>query len=198
MTALVRDYPDVWRHLHPDASDGFTVWNEKTSARAFNAGGSMLAGARHDRLGCAHRLLYAICGWHQLPCISTVIRICSNICSLPAALLVCPEHERQCAQTSSIGQCNPCAPCCLQGTASTFSSCHPTCWTGWCRVRSSQMCHPRSVTRTAEASVCRQQQDAINCCNTQPYDAGGSCHEHCKTAHPCLKLLGCGSCPAVV
>jgi hypothetical protein len=27
---------DVWRHLHPDVSSTYTVWNERTSARAFN------------------------------------------------------------------------------------------------------------------------------------------------------------------
>jgi exonuclease III len=34
--ALLRDYHDVWRELHPDVCDMFTVWDEKTSARAFN------------------------------------------------------------------------------------------------------------------------------------------------------------------
>ena len=29
---------DVWRYLHPDAPPTFTVWDEKTSARAFNEG----------------------------------------------------------------------------------------------------------------------------------------------------------------
>lgn len=30
------DCCDTWRHLHPHTQDIFTVWNEKTSARAFN------------------------------------------------------------------------------------------------------------------------------------------------------------------
>jgi hypothetical protein len=29
---------DVWRTLHPDATDVYTCWDEKTSARAFNQG----------------------------------------------------------------------------------------------------------------------------------------------------------------
>jgi len=29
---------DVWKHLHPDEEGVFTVWDEKTSARAFNEG----------------------------------------------------------------------------------------------------------------------------------------------------------------
>lgn len=36
MRALLRDYTDVWRVQHPDVTDQFTVWDEKTSARAFN------------------------------------------------------------------------------------------------------------------------------------------------------------------
>lgn len=31
-------FVDVWRSLHPDTTDVFTCWDEKTSARAFNAG----------------------------------------------------------------------------------------------------------------------------------------------------------------
>lgn len=30
---------DVWRHLHPEEAATYTVWNEKTSARAFNQAG---------------------------------------------------------------------------------------------------------------------------------------------------------------
>lgn len=30
---------DTWRHLHPDAEGVYTVWNERTSARAFNVVG---------------------------------------------------------------------------------------------------------------------------------------------------------------
>ncbi len=36
LQALLRDYTDVWRQLHPDVEDIFTVWDEKTSARVFN------------------------------------------------------------------------------------------------------------------------------------------------------------------
>ncbi|KAG2496320.1 hypothetical protein HYH03_005552 [Edaphochlamys debaryana] len=35
---LIAAYPDVWRRLHPEATDVFTVWEERTSARAFNVG----------------------------------------------------------------------------------------------------------------------------------------------------------------
>lgn len=27
---------DTWRHLHPDTQDAYTVWQERTSSRAFN------------------------------------------------------------------------------------------------------------------------------------------------------------------
>lgn len=33
---LLAEFTDVWRHLHPDACNVFTVWDEKTNARAFN------------------------------------------------------------------------------------------------------------------------------------------------------------------
>lgn len=36
LQALLRDYTDIWRQLHPDVDDAFTVWDEKTSARVFN------------------------------------------------------------------------------------------------------------------------------------------------------------------
>lgn len=36
LLALLRDYTDVWRQMHPDVDNTFTVWDEKTSARVFN------------------------------------------------------------------------------------------------------------------------------------------------------------------
>lgn len=36
LSGLVRAYPDVWRRLHPHAEGCYTVWEERTSARAFN------------------------------------------------------------------------------------------------------------------------------------------------------------------
>ncbi len=36
LQALLNDYTDIWRRLHPDADSVFTVWDEKTSARVFN------------------------------------------------------------------------------------------------------------------------------------------------------------------
>ena len=41
MRAILRDYTDVWRLQHPDATSTFTVWDEKTSARAFNEVGTL-------------------------------------------------------------------------------------------------------------------------------------------------------------
>ncbi|PRW56659.1 Exodeoxyribonuclease III [Chlorella sorokiniana] len=38
LAGLMAAYPDVWRRLHPEKSSTYTVWNEKTSARAFNQG----------------------------------------------------------------------------------------------------------------------------------------------------------------
>ena len=34
--SILAEFTDVWRKLHPDSVDTFTVWDEKTSARAFN------------------------------------------------------------------------------------------------------------------------------------------------------------------
>ncbi len=34
--SLLTEFTDVWRKLHPDTVNAFTVWDEKTSARAFN------------------------------------------------------------------------------------------------------------------------------------------------------------------
>ena len=34
--SILVDFQDVWRNLHPDTKEAFTVWDEKTSARAFN------------------------------------------------------------------------------------------------------------------------------------------------------------------
>ena len=36
LQALLSEYTDIWRRLHPDADTVFTVWDEKTSARVFN------------------------------------------------------------------------------------------------------------------------------------------------------------------
>lgn len=33
---ILTEFTDVWRKLHPDSVNMFTVWDEKTSARAFN------------------------------------------------------------------------------------------------------------------------------------------------------------------
>ncbi|EFJ48590.1 hypothetical protein VOLCADRAFT_104648 [Volvox carteri f. nagariensis] len=38
LSGLIAAYPDVWRHLHPDTEGSYTVWDERTSARAFNTG----------------------------------------------------------------------------------------------------------------------------------------------------------------
>ena len=34
--SLLEELTDVWRKLHPDTVNAFTVWDEKTNARAFN------------------------------------------------------------------------------------------------------------------------------------------------------------------
>lgn len=36
LQSLLNDYTDVWRLKHPQEQSTFTVWDEKTSARAFN------------------------------------------------------------------------------------------------------------------------------------------------------------------
>lgn len=36
MAQLLGSFRDVWRLRHPDVTDAFTVWDEKTSARVFN------------------------------------------------------------------------------------------------------------------------------------------------------------------
>ena len=36
LRGLLTSFQDVWRKLHPDERTAFTVWDEKTSARAFN------------------------------------------------------------------------------------------------------------------------------------------------------------------
>ena len=36
LRSLLTSFQDVWRELHPDERTAFTVWDEKTSARAFN------------------------------------------------------------------------------------------------------------------------------------------------------------------
>ncbi|GAB4818347.1 hypothetical protein N2152v2_005393 [Parachlorella kessleri] len=38
MLAFFKGYTDVWRRLHPDTTDVYSVWDEYTSARAFNRG----------------------------------------------------------------------------------------------------------------------------------------------------------------
>lgn len=40
--SILAMFTDVWRKLHPDTTDAFTVWDEKTSARAFNEVGGCL------------------------------------------------------------------------------------------------------------------------------------------------------------
>lgn len=34
--SLLTELTDVWRKLHPDTVNAFTVWDERTNARAFN------------------------------------------------------------------------------------------------------------------------------------------------------------------
>ena len=34
--SLLTELTDVWRKLHPDTMTAFTVWDERTNARAFN------------------------------------------------------------------------------------------------------------------------------------------------------------------
>ena len=34
--SLLADFTDVWRLQHPGTTNSFTVWDEKTNARAFN------------------------------------------------------------------------------------------------------------------------------------------------------------------
>ena len=34
--SLLADFTDIWRHQHPNTVNSFTVWDEKTNARAFN------------------------------------------------------------------------------------------------------------------------------------------------------------------
>lgn len=36
---------DTWRHLHPDTDGVYSVWSERTSARAFNVVGRVGRGA---------------------------------------------------------------------------------------------------------------------------------------------------------
>jgi exonuclease III len=38
MASLTSEYEDVWRQQHPNVWDTFTVWNERTNARATNRG----------------------------------------------------------------------------------------------------------------------------------------------------------------
>lgn len=47
-------YVDVWRRLHPGTSDVYTVWDERTSARAFNHG------LRIDYILCTPGLLPSV------------------------------------------------------------------------------------------------------------------------------------------
>lgn len=49
MRGLLAHYTDVWRMLHPDTTDQYTVWNERTSARAFNR----VRGRGKDRGWCS-------------------------------------------------------------------------------------------------------------------------------------------------
>lgn len=41
--SLLADFTDVWRQQHPDTANSFTVWDEKTNARAFNEVGTTFA-----------------------------------------------------------------------------------------------------------------------------------------------------------
>ncbi|KXZ53641.1 hypothetical protein GPECTOR_6g558 [Gonium pectorale] len=38
LRSMAAAYPDVWRRLHPEQEGTYTVWEERTSARAFNVG----------------------------------------------------------------------------------------------------------------------------------------------------------------
>jgi hypothetical protein len=52
---------DAWRHTHPHTTDVYTVWEERTSARAFNrvrwgVGDACMWGHGGGGAGCGHRL----------------------------------------------------------------------------------------------------------------------------------------------
>lgn len=66
--SLLADFTDIWRQQHPDTANSFTVWDEKTNARAFNevcttvawslAVSSAVAGARNTRRPTCVSVLY--------------------------------------------------------------------------------------------------------------------------------------------
>lgn len=46
--SILANFKDVWRELHPDTIDAYTVWDEKTSARAFNEVTDLLKPERYQ------------------------------------------------------------------------------------------------------------------------------------------------------
>ena len=57
--SILTEFTDVWRKLHLDSVNTFTVWDEKTSARAFNEVAICPSTCRMLRDSCAVRLYKA-------------------------------------------------------------------------------------------------------------------------------------------
>ncbi len=42
LKGLLESYTDIWRKLHPEKDDQFSVWDERTNKRPFNEAGPVL------------------------------------------------------------------------------------------------------------------------------------------------------------
>lgn len=87
MGHLASKYVDTWRHLHPDISNVFTVWSEKTSARSINRG---------------LRIDYALCSHDLLPQVTA----CEVLLDLPPVCTFLLPHllHRQSARSAMVAE----------------------------------------------------------------------------------------------
>lgn len=118
---LLQDFPDVWRQQHPDAEGCYTVWDEKTSARAFNAASSWLGTclvqscARACKEIVQHKPARVQVPWRGLE--KSIVALYQMVFRMPAV-----SHRLPCCRDCASTTCCAAVACCHRW-------CHARSWT---------------------------------------------------------------------
>lgn len=94
MNSLAEDYTDSWRELHPKEANVFTVWDERTNARATNTG------LRIDYTLCSRQLHNRVASCEvnlQLPQVRIPrCMLARSRCGMQAAVPRCRHRAGRC------------------------------------------------------------------------------------------------------
>ena len=60
--SLLAEYTDIWRHLHPEEDNAFSVWDERTNKRPFNEVGCLWGWSLTQVWPCGHILAGSAAG----------------------------------------------------------------------------------------------------------------------------------------